>query len=407
MISNIIIPDLGATGDDVTLTEWLVRPGDQVQAGQPLFVVETDKATVEVESFRDGMVRELLVEARTAVPLGTVVAVLADSMDEPLAGEPAASPKSPGPTLGLAGITRPMEPAVPDGDSGDRLLTSPLARRMAQAEGIDLASLKGSGRQGQILKRDVERALAPTREPTGPLIPSRRETITPMRRAIAGRTRRSKNEAPHFYANITVDMSEALGLRREAAGWAANKGWAAPTITDLCLRATALTLPDFPSLNASIQGEEIVYYESINIGLVVGLEEGMLVPVVREADRHNLYTLAAITRRLKQRAEKGTLSSSELSGGTFSLSNLGMYGLDSFTAVINPPQAGILALGAVRELPAVHGGAVVVRSLMTAVLSVDHRLVDGIVAARFLTAWKELLESPFRLTLDPPEEINL
>jgi pyruvate dehydrogenase E2 component (dihydrolipoamide acetyltransferase) len=228
-----------------------------------------------------------------------------------------------------------------------------------------------------------------------------------MRRAIARRTQLSKAEAPHFYADITVDMAEALALRQAAVEWANQKGWAPPSLTDLCLRATALTLPDFPTLNASFQEEEVIYYQAINIGLVVGLADGgMLVPVVREADGANLYTLAAITRRLKEQAEKGHLKETELSGGTFTLSNLGMYGLDSFTAVINPPQAGILALGAVQERPAVHGGDIVPRPLMQATLSVDHRLVDGIVAARFLATWKELLENPTRLTLEPPEKIG-
>jgi pyruvate dehydrogenase E2 component (dihydrolipoamide acetyltransferase) len=278
---------------------------------------------------------------------------------------------------------------------------------MAQREGIDLVTVRGTGRRGQILKRDVERALTSAQAEPGLAGGARREPVTAMRRAIARRTQLSKAEAPHFYADITVDMAEALALRQAAVEWANQKGWAPPSLTDLCLRATALTLPDFPTLNASFQEEEVIYYQAINIGLVVGLADGgMLVPVVREADGANLYTLAAITRRLKEQAEKGHLKETELSGGTFTLSNLGMYGLDSFTAVINPPQAGILALGAVQERPAVHGGDIVPRPLMQATLSVDHRLVDGIVAARFLATWKELLENPTRLTLEPPEKIG-
>jgi pyruvate dehydrogenase E2 component (dihydrolipoamide acetyltransferase) len=399
LISEIIMPDLGATGGDVTLVRWLVAPSDQVRAGQPLFLVETDKATVEVEAYRDGLVRELLVEEGASVPLGSPVAIIADSMEESLVKAEA----KPGSQADAQPAAKPLEaPAQQEA----RILASPLARRMAQREGLNLEAVRGTGRQGQILKRDVERSLTSAQAKPGVVDSARREPVTAMRRAIARRTQLSKAEAPHFYADITVDMAEALALRQAAVEWADEKGWAPPSLTDLCLRATALTLLDFPTLNASYQGEEVLYYQAINIGLVVGLADGgMLVPVVREANRANLYTLAAITRRLKQQAEKGVLKETEMSGGTFTLSNLGMYGLDSFTAVINPPQAGILALGAVQERPAVLGGAVVPRPLMQATLSVDHRLVDGIVAARFLAAWKEMLENPTRLTLEPPEEI--
>ncbi|MGB3716173.1 MAG: dihydrolipoamide acetyltransferase family protein [Candidatus Promineifilaceae bacterium] len=397
MISNIIIPDLGATGSDVSLMEWFVEPGDRVLAGQPLFIVETDKATVEVESFRDGLVRLLLVEAGAVVSLGSVVAVIADSMEEPLVEEPA-SKHSPIPERKPATLSN--HPDQPLSRQQERILASPLARRMAQVESIDLDLVTGTGRLGQILKRDLERVLNQTGIGAGPLASHRLEPVSPMRRAIAQRAARSKAEAPHFYASITVDMSAALALRREIVALAEEKGRIAPSITDLCLRATALALVDFPSLNASFREEVIIYYETINVGLVVGLRSGgMLVPVVHQADLYNLYDLAALTLRLRERAEEGTLSSSELGDGTFTLSNLGMYGLDSFLAVINPPQAGILALGAVQELPAVIDDIIVPKPLMRAALSADHRLVDGIVAAQFMAAWKEFLENPYRLTL--------
>lgn len=404
MISNIVMPDLGATGGDISLMQWLVQPGDTVRAGQPLFVAETDKATVEVESFRDGIVQALLVEAGARVSAGAAVAIVADAMDEPGVA-PSVADYSP------SSVTRPVttnyraaDRDLADQETQGRTLVSPVARRMAEIEGIDLVAVSGSGRQGQILKRDVERTLAFSQAGGYERRVIRREPVTAMRRAIALRTRRSKDEAPHFYADITVDMGAALDLRRQAVEWAEQRGWVPPSITDLCLRATALTLSDFPALNASFQDEEILYYESINIGFVVGRADGMVVPVVHQAHRLNLYTLAAATRRLKERAQSGTLSGLELSGGTFTLSNLGMYGLDRFAAVINPPQAGILALGAVQQRPAVWEGAVVPRPLMKVVLSVDHRLVDGILAAQFLASWKALLENPFRLALEPLEE---
>ena len=401
MIAKIIIPDLGATGGDVTLMRWLVEPGEKVQAGQPLFLVETDKATVEVEAFREGYLRRIMVEAGETVSLGSVVALMADSMAEPLDEDLVTEDPS-------SVESRPAGSGVEVAVQGqERVLISPLARRMAQVEGLSLATVRGTGRQGQILKRDIEKHARPDRLQGKAATGIRSEPLTPMQRAIASRTSQSKAEAPHFYAGITVDMAAALATRREAVEWAREKGWAPPTITDLCLRAVALTLGNFPTLNARFQEDRIAYYEEIHIGLVVGVEAGgMLVPVVRGADKLNLFSLAAVTRRLKERAGKNALSDGEMSGGTFTLSNLGMYGLESFTAIINPPQAGILALGEVNERPWVVDGAIVPRPVMKATLSVDHRLVDGIVAGRFLAAWKEMLEKPSRLTLEPPEEIK-
>lgn len=399
MISEIVMPNLGATGGDVMLDDWLVKPGEGVKAGQPLFVVTTDKATVEVESFRAGVLREIRVQAGEMVPLGTVVALLSDSMQEPLPATEAQHPREAAPAP--SSFNTP-----PTSAQTNRLLISPLARRMAEQEGLDPANITGSGRAGQILRRDVERALADRSIGTVPAPPNgaRREPLSPMRRAIAEQTQRSKSNAPHFYATITIDMTAALDLREQAGDWANQHGWTPPSITDLCLRAVALTLHDFPALNARFDGDAILYHKDINLGLVVGLDDGMLIPVIRQANRLNLTALAAETRRLRQRAEAGQLSASELTGGTFTLSNLGMFGLDSFTAVLNPPEAAILALGAVKEQPAVVDGNIVPRSLMVATLSVDHRVVDGIRAARFVAAFKDLLEHPLRLTLDAPQE---
>lgn len=401
MISQIVIPDLGATGGDVTFMEWLVEPGDRVKAGQPLFTVETDKAAVEVQSYRDGFVRELLVEVGDAVPIGSPVALVADSMEEPLKlGQEEGKPSP------AEGYQRPVSGPTPE-KKAEQILASPIARRMAEAEGLDLSTIKGSGPQGQISKRDVERAISSAKVMPELETDLRREPITAMRRAIATRTFQSKQQIPHFYADITVDMSAALILHKEAGEWAKRKGWISPTLTDICLRALALTMAENPRLNARLLEDEILYFQVVDIGLVVGLADGgMLVPVVHHADRHNLHALAAITHRLREQAQQGIVTEASLSGGAISISNLGMYGLDSFAAIINPPQIGMLALGAVREMPAVHQGAVVPRPLMKAKFSVDHRIVDGIDAARFLVAWKELLEAAERLMPELPEEIG-
>jgi pyruvate dehydrogenase E2 component (dihydrolipoamide acetyltransferase) len=268
--------------------------------------------------------------------------------------------------------------------------------------------IAGSGRGGQILKRDVMRAQASrlAELPASVTNPTRREILSPMRRAIAERTRSSKSDAPHFYATITIDMRAALDVRQQIVDWANQHGWTPPSITDLCLRAAALALREFSTLNARFDGDAILYYDDINLGLVVGLEDGMLIPVIRQADHLSLTALATETRRLRHRAEAGLLSADEFYGATFTLSNLGMFGLDSFTAVLNPPQAGILALGAIKEQPAVVEGVVMPRPLMVATLSADHRVVDGITAARFAATFRDLLEHPIRLTLDAPQEVR-
>jgi len=388
VVSKIVIPDLGATDADIALDKWLVKPGNYVKAGMPIFVVTTDKATMEVESFRDGYIRDILVPAGNSAVVGEVIAIIADSMEESIGD------------------------IVNQGT--DRVLASPLARRIAQKQGIDLSMVKGSGLGGRIQKRDVQAFLQEnlSKEPsvsaealaTPASEPFKRVPISAMRKAIAKRTLRSKTEAPHFYVSIEIDMTEAQAFRQQTIALAEKSGWAPPSLNDMTIKASALALKKAPELNASLQGEEIVYYGDIHIGLVVGLSEGMIVPVIRHADRKNLYTLAAATRSLRDRATAHKLLNSELTGSTFTISNLGMFGVDGFIAVINPPEAAILALGASKLKPAVWEGQVVSRELMIATLSVDHRIVDGETAAKFLSELKYLLENPILLTLEPPEE---
>ena len=405
MISEVIIPDLGATGGDVILEEWLVEPGEPITTGQPIFLVTTDKATVEVESFRDGVVRELKASVGSHLAPGTVVALLADNLDEPLSSGLAEHTIPQEVTSEIIPTPRNKKPSFEK--SNRRIMVSPLARNIAEKEGIDLASLTGTGKQGQILKRDVIVAsnLRDSARKTMQQTPgTQRQSLSPMRRIIAERTWRSKNEIPHFYTSITIDMQAAIDLRRQAVDWAEHQGWSPPTITDMCIRAAALTLQEYPDLNVSFDGDTIYTFPDVNIGLVIGLEEGMLVPVIHKASHLDLFALSAKTKQLKKRAVSGQLSADQLSNATFTLSNLGMFGVDSFTAVINPPQAGVLALGAVKEQPAAVDGQIALRHCMVATLSVDHRIVDGILAARFLDTFKELLEKPFTLFVDSPME---
>jgi pyruvate dehydrogenase E2 component (dihydrolipoamide acetyltransferase) len=227
-----------------------------------------------------------------------------------------------------------------------------------------------------------------------------------MRKAISERTSASKSQIPHFYTQTTVDMQAAISLRHQALEFAERSSLSKPTITDICIRAAALTLVEFSDLNARFDGQMISFYQQINIGLVVGLNEGILVPVIHAADQLDLFSLAAATSGVRLRAEAGQLDSSDLGKGTFTISNLGMFDIDSFTAVINPPEVGILALGKIQDQSAVINGAIVARPQMIITLSVDHRVIDGILAARFLTALKEQLENPFRLSFDVPQDTH-
>jgi pyruvate dehydrogenase E2 component (dihydrolipoamide acetyltransferase) len=398
MISQVIIPDLGATGGDVILEEWLAEPGQDIKSGQALYVVATDKATVEVESFRDGVLHSILVQEGESVPIGTVIALVADSIDEQF--------KKPENEI-IEHRTPSVPSTLPQATQkpGERILASPLARRIAAEENVSLESLDGSGTKGQILKRDVIaalNALETFKSPAG----IQQKPLSPMRRSIAERTLLSKSQIPHFYTNTTIDMQAAISFRHQALDLAESKGLSKPTITDLCIRATALALKEFPQLNARFDGQRIDLYQDINIGLVVGLDEGMLIPVIQVADQLDLFSLAAATREARLRAETGQLQSSDLGKGTFTISNLGMFEIDSFTAVINPPEVGILALGKIQERPAAVDGTIVPRPQMIAILSVDHRVIDGILAAQFLTEIKELLEHPYRLALDLTQDTH-
>ena len=402
---EIVIPKFGSPSDEVRLEEWLVKPGDYIEAGRPIFVVTTDKATVEVEAFRDGFVQELLVQPGSSIPAGTIVAILSTEEGEDKSPIPERQKTT---SEGLAG-DRPesRREASPTGLLEGRVLASPLARRMAKEAGIPLAGVHGSGKQGQIMRRDVEARLGVIQDQAAEAdrgeVKATRVPISRMRRSIAERTRQAKVEAPHFYATKTIDMTEAKSALAQLSSFAQREGLIKPTMNDLVLKATALALRKVPEINASYRGDEILYFEEVNIGVVVGLEEGLIIPVIRRADRKNLFSISEETRRLKERAKQGQLSSSQLLGSTFTLSNLGMYGLDSFTAVINPPEAGVLAVGAVKQAPAYWNEQVLPRWQMTATLSVDHRLVDGITAARFMKELQVLLENPITLTLEAAE----
>lgn len=405
MIDHIVIPEFDATGGDVKIVEWLVKEGDKIEAGQPIFSVETDKAVIEVEAFRGGCIRKILAAIDTKMAPGTAVAVIADNATEPIDAAPQPAPeksKNPGGTAPL--IANPAQPTTPTLPAG-RVMASPLAKATATTLGINLSSLQGTGLGGHIRQADVIKAAGGASTPGAELTGMKavRTPVSPMRKAIAERTLFSKTHAPHFYVSTDIDMAKADEVRREATALAESKGWPKPTVTALVMRAVALALRKIPQINASYQDETIVTYGRINLGLVIGADDGMMAPVIHGADEKDIYALADAIRGLQARVKSGELSRNDMTGSTLTISNLGMYGIDNFIAVINPPEAAILALGAIRPKPVVADGQVVPRPVMTVTLSADHRAVDGIAAAKFLKCLKDLLENPLELAARQPK----
>lgn len=390
MITRILVPDLGATGGEVRLVEWLAPEGSFVNVGAPLFTLETDKAVQDVEAFTSGYVRKLLIPADSIVELGAVVALIADSIDEPLdVTAPVADAASVGTDASCVGHEREPAPSPglrpPSPAERERVLVSPAARRVAAEHGLDLSRVVGSGAGGEIHLRDIQQLAGGAG--------GRRVALSSTRLAIARVTQQSKSQIPHFYVRVTIDMTSALAYREQLKRDARASTEPVPTVNDLLLHAAAHALQQTPELNARFDDREILYFDDVNIGVAIGLPSGVVIPVIPRADQFDLWQLAATTRLLKERAEAGTLSASEMSGGAITLSNLGSHGVESFDAIINPPQAAVLAVGAAAPQAAVYQGQLAIRTLMQATLSVDHRIADGVVAAQFLREFKRRLES--------------
>jgi pyruvate dehydrogenase E2 component (dihydrolipoamide acetyltransferase) len=393
MNHSIIIPHLGATGGDVKIVEWLVKEGQQVKTGETIFVVETDKATDEVPAFRDGYVRRILAPAGTEKSPGDVVGLLTDTADEAIedptvvapAKSPAAQPTAqPTPTSAATPARATAATAT--------IAASPRARRFATQQGIDLATIRPA--VGTVIQvSDVEAVVKGNRppEPQG----TRSQPVSARRRAIAERTRLSKSEIPHFYVSVDVDVTALEAKRRELK--AASGGLPTPSLNDCVIAAAARALRETPELNASYAGDKILRFDDVDLGVVIGLDDSIVVPLVRKADTLSLADVAKATRLLRERAQAGSLTSADQSGGALTVSNLGMYGVDGFVAVIDPGQSAALACGAARPRPWVVDGQLAVRTMMTTTLSVDHRLTDGVLAAQFMQRFKSTLEQPSQI----------
>jgi pyruvate dehydrogenase E2 component (dihydrolipoamide acetyltransferase) len=399
MPTNVIMPALGVAQEKGTLINWRKAEGQTVNKGEPLMEVETDKATVEIEAAASGILANVTAAAGDEVPVGETIALIlapGEAVPETATARSSTSvkeisiPASAESKLEDRTGTPNSAPRIP----GSRILASPAARRIAREEGIDLGALNGSGPEGSVLIADVRRAKEkPTLEPVAAQRVSRMVPLSPMRRIVGERMALSKQSAPHFYVSMDIDMTAIVGTRNK---WKESGDRTLPSINDFILSACALTLKDFPILNARFTPDGIELLPEINIGMAVALEEGLVVPVIRNADQLSLSDLAQRSRQLSQKAQNKKLLPLDYEGGTFTVSNLGMLGVDCFVAIINPPQCAILAVGRVAPHAVADEVGIAVRSMMTATLSADHRVIDGAIAARFLADFKRRMENPDR-----------
>ncbi|MCX6027287.1 MAG: dihydrolipoamide acetyltransferase family protein [Chloroflexi bacterium] len=415
MADIVIMPKLGFDMAEGTLVRWVRQVGESVAKGEVLAEIETDKATVEVESGFSGVVRQQLVEAGTSVLIGSPIAVIGTA-DEVIDLAKIAAPSSGAASAASAPAPAPQAPAavVAEPAPAGRAAASPLARRLAAEAGLDLAKVRGTGAGGRITRKDVEaargapvarpatgagpsaslRPLAFTPEPAGE---DKRVPLTRLRQAIGRRMTEAKQQLPHFYVTHEYRMEALMAVRAQANAYLAEAERL--SVNDFLVKAVALCLREFPNLNASLAGDAVVQHAEVNVGVAVAVEGGLLTVVTREADRKPLRLLARETREMVARAREGKVRPADVEGSTFTVSNLGMFEVEHFIAIINPPEAAILAVGSVREVAVVEGGVVKSGLRMKATLSADHRVTGGAEGARFLQALAQYIENPAGLLL--------
>ncbi len=400
-VTEVIMPKMGDAMIEGKVLKWRKRPGDVVAKGEAIAEIETDKVNVDIESEDAGTLVEIVVGEGQTAPVGATIAIIGAP------GQKRAEPSPPPRSMEVAPQPTPRPQVAqtpkrsPTADAA-HVSVSPLARRLATEHGIDLREVRGSGPEGRIIKEDVEALL--TRPPVAPGAPMPTGAqyddlpLTRMRQTIARRMVESKQHAPHFYVTVEVTMDDALRARQQlndAVGEARKV-----SVNDFLVKASAVALGKFPNLNSAFFEEKIRRFTRINIAIAVALPEGLIAPVLHDCDRKSLLTLAADAKALAERARAGHLRPEDYEGGTFTVSNLGMFDVESFVAIINPPHAGILAVGSAQARPVVRHNEVTVASIMKLTLSADHRITDGAEAAQFLMEVKRLLENPLQLLLE-------
>lgn len=441
MATKVIMPKLSPTMEEGQISRWLKKEGDKVSMGEPLAEIDTDKATMEMQALAEGVLRKIIIGEGQSAPLGDLIAVIGDAEEDissllsqapapaaAPAAQKAAEPQQPEPppapaeqpapqpqaqaaAAGTAGNGRQAPNAAPSG----RMVVSPLAARMAAESGLDLRSVQGSGPGGRIIKRDIEaalsqpqpaaeqqrypRAVEPARFQPATVASASAysdEPATQIRQTIAKRLVTSLGPVPHFFLTSEIEMDRAAEMRR---GINALDPDLKISINDIIIKVVAAALIQHPEVNASFQEKFVRYYEHADIGVAVAIEDGLITPVVRAADQKSLSQIASEVRELAERARSKRLKPEEYTGATFSVSNLGMFGIDEFTAVINPPEGAILAIGAMTPKPVVRDNEIVIRQIMRVTMSCDHRVIDGATGAKFLQTFKKILENPLYLVV--------
>lgn len=406
MAEIVRMPKLSDTMTEGVVAEWHKKVGDEVESGELLADIETDKATLEFESFQDGVLLHIGVEKGKSAAVDSILAILGEAgedVSDLLAAEAAApggkpavaeeAPKEETPKESApAKAATPAPAPVASSNTNGRTKASPLAKRLAEEKGISLTSVPGSGDGGRVVKRDIEN-YTPAAASTNTYVGAEsytEEPVSQMRKTIARRLAESKFSAPHFYLTVSIDMDNAMAARKQINA----SGDVKVSFNDFVVKATAAALRKHPKVNSSWLGDVIRYNDHINIGVAVAVDEGLLVPVVRFADNKSLTQIGAEVKEFAQKAKDKKLQPADWEGNTFTISNLGMFGIDEFTAIVNPPDACILAVGGISQVPVVKNGAVVPGNVMKVTLSCDHRVIDGATGAAFLNTFKAFMENP-------------
>ena len=445
--TTLVMPKMGYDMVEGKIVRWLKREGDRVTRGEAIAEIETEKVNIQIESFASGVLQKIIAPEGQTVPVGQPIAVVGEPGEKPEEMPPSELPPAAqvgvgegaeAPSVQVTGKAPEMgpPPAAPPPAEEERVKASPMARRLAEERGVELSRVQGTGPGGRITREDVERFMseaarrmapekaapppvaerpappaaerpappppaAPPAPPEAPpppgALPVETRELSRMGQAVARVTSESKRTIPHFYVTVEVDMSRVVDLREELNQDVPREERI--SFNDFVMKATALALARYPRLNASYRDGKVDVYRQVNLAMAIALEDGLIAPVIRECDRKPLLQIARESRELADRTHKGTLRQEDYSDATFTVSNMGMLGVEEFAAIINPPQAGILAVGAVAPRPVVREGALAIAHTMKVTVSFDHRVANGADAARFLGELKRLLESPARLLL--------
>lgn len=414
MATKVLMPKLSDTMEEGTILKWVRKEGEKVKQGETIVEIESDKADMELEAYDSGVLRKIIVPEGGKAPIGALIAIIGDPDEDIstlLSAAPATEQRAPAsaekkassPSVATAtpGTAAPEPaPAAPPAPQDGKVKASPLAKRLAKEHSINLSTVLGSGPQGRVIKRDIEGILSgkvAVSKTVAAIVPGTAEDIplSPIRKTIAKRMSESKLTAPHFYVTVDIDMEPAMAFREQINNATDLK----LSFTDIIIKAAAAALMKHPQVNGTYLGDTMRQYHYAHIGVAVALDDGLVTPVIRNCEQKRIDQINRELRDLVERARNRKLKPDEYQGSTFTISNLGMFGVEDFVAIINPPEGAILAIGSIVERPVVKNGVIVVGHTMKTTISADHRIIDGAIAARFLQDFKKFMENPAALTV--------